>query len=111
MNKSVSTCQEEIAHIENQNERLPFDNLEVKVRISINSSEAHLHQVAIYPLVPCSRCLLQPMEGFLQTADMGVLILDFEPQRLFYIHLFLYRTMPQKTVFTSICSSKGDNRL
>ena len=78
MNERVSTCQEEIVHIQHQNERLPLDNLEVKVRISITSSEAQLHQVAIYPLVPSSKCLLQPIEGFLQPTDMGVPILDFE---------------------------------
>ena len=69
------------------------DLLEIKVRISITTSEAQLHQVAIYPLVPSSGCLFKPIEGFLQPVDMGVPILDFEPQRLLYIHLFLYRTM------------------
>ena len=68
-------------------------NLEVKVWINITTSEAQLHQVAIYPLLPSSWCLIQPIEGFLQPADMSVPILDFEPQRLLYIHLFLYRTM------------------
>ena len=119
MNERVSTCQEEVIHIQHQNERLLPINLEVKVRISLTTSEAQLHQVAIYPLVPSSGCLPQPIEGFLQPADMGVPILDFDPQRLFYIHLFLYRIMPKKKgslyihlmKIPSLRSSKGNNRL
>ena len=90
MNQRVNTYQEEVVHIQHQNERLLSINLEVKVRINITTSEAQLDQVAIYPLVPSSGCLLQPIEGFLQPADMGVSILDFEPQRLLHINLFLY---------------------
>ena len=93
MNKRVSTYQEEVVHIQHQNERLLSINLEVKVRINITTSEAQLHQVAIYPLVPSFGCFIQPIEGFLEPANVGVPILDFEPQRLLHIHLFIYRTM------------------
>ena len=93
MNERVRTCQEEIVHINNQNDRLFSINLEVKVWISITLSESKLHQVVIYPLVPSPGGLLQPIEGFLQHAYMGVSISDFEPQRLLHIHLFLYRSM------------------
>ena len=66
MNERVNTYQEEIVRIENQNER-PFSiNLKIKVQISITLSETQLHQVAIYPLVPSPRGLLQPINGFLQ---------------------------------------------
>ena len=98
MNERVNTCQEEIVHIENQNER-PFSiNLKIKVRINITSSEAQLHQVAIYPLLPSPGGLLQPIEGFLQPTYMGVSISDFEPQRLLHIHLSLYRTMQKSSL-------------
>ena len=82
MNERANICQEEIVHIENQ-----------KVRINITPSEAQLHQVAIYPLVPSPGGLLQPIEGFLKPAYMRVSILEFEPQRMLHIDLFLYRTM------------------
>ena len=93
MNERVSTCEEDIVHIENQNERFLTINLEVKVRISITSSEAQLHQVAIYPLIQSPESLLQPIEGFFQPAYIGVSILDFEPHRLLHINLFLYLTI------------------
>ena len=93
MNERVNTSQEEIVHIENQNER-PFSiNVKIKVQISITSSEAQLHQVVIYPLLPSPGVLLQPTEGFLQLEYMGVSISDFKPQRLLHIYLFLYRSM------------------
>ena len=116
MNERVNTCQEEVIHIQHQNERLFSINLELKVWINITTSEAQLHQVAIYPLVPSSRCLLQPIEVFLQPSDMGVPILDFEPQRLFHIYLFLYRTMQKCDLHIhlrktpSLHSSKGYDR-
>ena len=81
MNERVSTCQEEIVHIENQNERLVIINLKIKVWISITSSKAQLHQIAIDRLIPSPRGLLQPIEGFLQPAYICVSISDFEPQR------------------------------
>ena len=71
MNERVSTYQEEVIHIQHQSERLLSINLAVKVQISNTTSEAQLHQVAIYPLVPSSGCLFQPIEGFLQPADNG----------------------------------------
>ena len=115
MNERVNTCQEEIIHIENQYERFRTIDLEVKVQINITTSDAQLHQVVIYLLVPSSGCLLQAIEGFLQPVGMGVLILDFEPQRLLHIHLFLYRSM-QKYGFhihlmktPSLHSNKGYN--
>ena len=79
MNKRVTTCQEEIVYIENQNERPFFINLKIKVWISITSSEAQLHQVAIYPLILSPGGLLQPIEGFLQPAYMCISISNFEP--------------------------------
>ena len=117
MNERINTCQEDIVHIENQNERLFSINLEVKVWINITSSEAQLHQVAIYPLVPTPGYFLQPIEGFFQLAYMGVSILDFKPQRLLHIHLFVYRTMQKGGLhihlmkIPSLRSSKGNNRL
>ena len=39
--------------------------------MSNTTSEAQLHQVAIYPLVPSSGCLFQPIEGFLQSCRHG----------------------------------------
>ena len=96
MKERVSTCQEEVIHIQHQSERLLSINLAVKVQINNTTSEAQLHQVAIYPLVPSLGCLFQPIEGFLQPADMGVPILDFQPQRLLHIYLFLYYTMQKK---------------
>ena len=93
MNERVNTYQEEIVHIENQNERPFLINLKIKVWINITSSEAQLHQVAINPLIPSPGGLLQPIEGFLQPAYIGVSISNFEPQRLLHIHLFRYKTM------------------
>ena len=90
MNERVNTCQEEVVHIENQNERPFFINLKIKVWISITSSEAQIHQVAINPLILSPRGLLQSIKGFLQPAYICVSILDFEPQRLLHINLFLY---------------------
>ena len=89
MNERVNICQEDIVHIENQNERLVIINLKVKVWINITSSKAHLHQVAIDPLILSPGGLLQPIEGFLQLAYICVSILDFEPERLLHINLFL----------------------
>ena len=116
MNERFNTYQEEVVHIQHQNERIFSINLEVKVQISITSSEAQLHQVAIYPLVPSSGCLLQPIEGFIQPSNMIVPILDFEPQRLLHIHLFFYRTMQicglhiHLMMFPSLRRSKGYDR-
>ena len=77
MNKRVSTYQGEIVHIENRNERPLSIKLKIKVQINITSSEAQLHQVDIYPLIPSPRDLLQPIEGFLQPSYIDVSILDF----------------------------------
>ena len=114
MNERVNISQEKIVHIENQNEG-PI-NLEVKVLINITTNEAQLHQVVIDPLIPSPGGLLQPIEGFLQPAYMGVSILDVKPSRLLHIHLFLYRTMRKGSLHIhmmetpSLCCDKGNDR-
>ena len=89
MNERVNTYQEEIVHIETYNEKPFFINFKKKVWINITLIEAQLHEVAIDPFIPSPEGLFQPIEGFIQLAYIFVSVLDFGPDRLLHINLFL----------------------
>ena len=82
--------------MQHQYDRLVIFNLKVKVRIDFTPSESQLHQVAIDPLIPCSGCLLQPIESLLQPAYMRFSIINLKLFRLLHIDLFFDRTMQER---------------
>jgi hypothetical protein len=97
--KKSSTCLHLMMHIfmvhgvdplveEAVNNRLIIHNFEVEVRINFTLGKAQARQKTVYPSIPSSRNLLQPVQSLLQLADMSLPVFNFKSLRLFYIHFF-----------------------
>ena len=64
------TCQYEIIYIKYNDQQLTFHHYVIQVRICFTLREAQPSEVVIYPGVPSTGCLLQPIQRSLELAYM-----------------------------------------
>ena len=64
------TCQYEIIYIKYNDQQLTFHHYVIQVHIYFTLCEAQPSEVDVYPSVPRTRCLLQPIQRSLESAHM-----------------------------------------
>ena len=83
------SSEKQVIDIQQQNQRVVLHNLKVKVGIDFTLGEAQYLEITVDLRIPSSQCLLESIEGLLQSAYMGLLPMNHEPLRVLDVQLFL----------------------
>ena len=85
-------------YIQYDDQQLPLHHNLVQVRIRLTLGESKPGEVAVYPSVPSTRCLLQPVQFSLESAHMRLTAEDLETFRLLYVHLLLNDSIEERSL-------------
>ena len=90
---------EQIIHIQYENECILTSYNIVEVRICLTLLKPHLKQLSIYPRIPSSWSLLQTIKCLSQKTHMGLSPQHLKPLWLFYVHLLLYKSIQKRSLY------------
>ena len=88
-NEMFLSSEEQVIHIENQDQGLVLHNLYIKVGVSYVLGKSKTLEIAVYSSVLGPWSLLKPIQSFLELTHMGLPPMQLKSFRLFNVDLFL----------------------